>query len=248
MKKYPVSIQLYSVREEAKSDYIGVLKKVASYGYAGVEPAGLYGMSPKEARKVLDDLGLQVSSNHGSLPTPQNLNEIVDLCGTLGYTLHVAGYGPDQFLTEAGTQKAADDFQRAAELLTSHGLRFGFHNHYWEFDHTFGGKTPYQLLMERAPDAFSELDTYWCAVGGGDPSAIVRQYAKRLPLLHIKDGPIDRKEPMTAVGEGRMNWSRIIGAADASTLQWLIVELDRCATDMLEAVRKSAEYLNSHEF
>ncbi len=248
MKKYPVSLQLYSVREEAAGDFVGVLKKVASYGYQGVEPAGLHGMTPKDVRKVLDDLGLKVSSNHGPLPTPQNVNEIVDLAGALGYTLHVAGYGPDQFLIESGAKKAADDFQRAAELLKPHGLRFGFHNHYWEFDHAYGGKTPYQLLMERAPDAFSELDTYWCAVGGGDPAAVVRQYARRLPLLHIKDGPVSRTEPMTAVGEGRMDWTSVVGAADPATLQWLIVELDRCATDMLEAVRKSAAYLNAHEF
>jgi sugar phosphate isomerase/epimerase len=248
MKKYPVSIQLYSVREEAARDFVAVLKKIASFGYVGVEPAGLHGMAPKDVRKVLDDLGLKVSSIHGALPTPQTVNEIVDTASALGYTFHVAGYGPDQFSTEKGALKAAEDFQRAAELLKPHGLRFGFHNHYWEFDHTFNGKTPYQILLEQAPDAFSELDTYWCNVGGSDAASIVRQYGKRMPLLHIKDGPLDRNLPMTAVGEGKMDWKSVIGAADESTTQWLIVELDRCATDMQEAVRKSAAYLASAGF
>ncbi|MCL5998843.1 MAG: sugar phosphate isomerase/epimerase [Chloroflexi bacterium] len=248
MKKYLISVQLYSVREEAKNDFVGVLKKIAAMGYVGVEPAGLHGMAPKDLRKALDDLGLQVSSIHGPIPAPENVNEIVDTAGALGYKLHVAGYGPDQFATESGTLKAADAFQRAAELLKPHGLRFGFHNHWWEFDKKFNGKTPYQILLERAPDAFSELDTYWCAVGGDDPARMLRELGKRVPLLHIKDGPLDRNLPMTAIGEGKMDWKSVIGAADEQTTQWLIVELDRCATDMLEAVRKSAQYLASAGF
>ncbi|MCL4504902.1 MAG: sugar phosphate isomerase/epimerase [Chloroflexi bacterium] len=243
MKKYPVSIQLYSVREQAKHDFVGVLKKIAAMGYVGVEPAGLYGMDPIAVRKVLDDLGLKVSSNHGQLPAPENVNEIVDLAGVLGYTKHISGFGPDQFATEAGALKAAEQFQRAAELLKPHGIRYGFHNHWWEFDKKFNGKPPYELLLANAPDAFSELDTYWCAVGGDDPVRIVKTYGKRLPVLHIKDGSLDRNDNMTAVGDGRMDWQAVIGAADENTLEWLIVELDRCATDMLEAVGKSASYL-----
>jgi sugar phosphate isomerase/epimerase len=243
MKKVPISIQLYSVREQAKHDFVGVLKQIAAMGYVGVEPAGLQGLTAKELRQVLDDLGMQVSSIHGALPTPENVSEIVDSAGALGYTLHIAGYGPDQFATEAGTQKAAEAFQRAAELLKPHGLRFGFHNHWWEFDKKFNGKTPYERVLALAPDAFSELDTYWCAVGGDDPVRVIRQYGQRMPVLHIKDGPLDRNADMTAVGDGKMDWKGVIGAADENTLQWLIVELDRCATDMLEAVRKSAKYL-----
>jgi hypothetical protein len=47
---------------------------------------------------------------------------------------------------------------------------------------------------------------------------------------------------MTAVGEGVMDFPGIIQAGEGST-EWLIVELDRCATDMMEAVEKSYKYL-----
>jgi sugar phosphate isomerase/epimerase len=248
MKKYPVSVQLYSMREEASKDFVGVLKQIAAMGYVGVEPAGLHNMAPKDVRKVLDDLGLKVSSTHGALPTPENVSEIVDTAGALGYTFHIAGYGPDQMATEAGTLKAAEAFQRAADLLKPHGLSFGFHNHWWEFDKKFGGKTPYEILLANAPGAFSELDTYWCAVGGDDPANVLRAYGKRVPLLHIKDGSKNRNDDMTAVGDGKMDWLSVIGAADEPTTQWLIVELDRCATNMAEAVAKSAKYLASAGF
>jgi sugar phosphate isomerase/epimerase len=246
MKKYPISVQLYSVREEAAKDFVGVLKKIASFGYVGVEFAGLHGMAPKDLRKVIDDLGLQVSSTHGDMPTPENVNEIVDTARTLGYTWHVAGFGPDQVKTESDCLKSAATFQQAAELLKPHGIKFAFHNHWWEFDKKFNGKTPHQILLENAPDAYPQLDTYWCAVGGDDVVRVIRSLGTRARLLHIKDGLLDRNEtPMTAVGEGKMDWKTILAATDPNAVEWLIVELDRCGTDMMEAVQKSCKYLAS---
>ncbi len=64
MKAIPISVQLYSVREEAAKDFPGTLKKIARMGYAGVEPAGLHGMPAKRLRTILDDLGLVASSAH----------------------------------------------------------------------------------------------------------------------------------------------------------------------------------------
>jgi len=73
--------------------------------------------------------------------------------------------------------------------------------------------------------------------------AVVRQYAKRIPCLHIKDGPLVQGKPHTAVGKGKMKMAPIIAAADPKVLEWLIVELDECATDMMQAVRDSYAYL-----
>jgi hypothetical protein len=47
---------------------------------------------------------------------------------------------------------------------------------------------------------------------------------------------------MTAVGDGVMDWPSVIQAGQGRA-EWLIVELDRCATDMLEAVSRSYTYL-----
>jgi hypothetical protein len=63
--------------------------------------------------------------------------------------------------------------------------------------------------------------------------------------LHIKDGPLVRDAPMVAVGSGKMDIPSVVAAADPAVLRWLIVELDTCATDMLEAVGKSYGYLVS---
>jgi len=66
-------------------------------------------------------------------------------------------------------------------------------------------------------------------------------------LLHIKDGPCVKNQPMTAVGAGKVD---IAGVAQASakTAEWMIVELDSCATDMLTAVKESHDYLVTKGF
>ncbi len=247
MQPIPVSLQLYSLREEAASDFPGVLAKVAEMGYVGVEFAGLHGMTPAEVRAVLDRVGLVASSTHGPLPTADNLEEIVETARVLGYNRHIAGFGPNQFETREKTLEAAEKAQRAAELLEPHGMTFGLHNHWWEFSTRIDGRCAHEVLMAAAPGAFAEIDTYWVKVGGADPAAVVRQYGVRAPLLHIKDGPGVREAAMTAIGAGVMDWQAVIGAAGPET-EWLIVELDRCDTDMTEAVAASCRYLVANGF
>ena len=245
MKPYPISLQLYSLREEAKDGFPAVLKQVADMGYVGVEFAGLHDFAPADLRRILDDLGLVASSTHGPMPTEENLSEVLETANALGYTRHVSGFGPAQFATKETILESAAIAQKAAELLEGSGISFGIHNHYWEFDHDLDGKYPHEVFMDAAPGAFAQLDTYWIQVGGADPAAIVKQYGARAPLLHIKDGPGNKEQAMTAVGGGIVDWAAVIGAA-ADTTEWLIVELDRCDTDMTEAVAESYRYLISN--
>jgi len=105
----------------------------------------------------------------------------------------------------------------------------------------------YSVREEAAPDVFAELDTYWVQTGGADAAAVIAKYGSRAPLLHIKDGPCDRTKAMTAVGDGVMDWARIMQAVPAST-EWLIVEIDRCEGDMMTAVEKSYRYLTERGY
>ncbi|HOF17786.1 MAG TPA: sugar phosphate isomerase/epimerase [Phycisphaerae bacterium] len=239
----PISVQLYSVREAAKTDFFGVLKQIASFGYAGVEPAGLHGKDPKEIRKVLDDLGMVCSSTHGPLVTKENLSASVDTAKALGYTMLIAGWKKEDWLTLDGIKRAAEAYEQANAMLRPHGLRMGYHNHWWEMD-VVEGKHGLEHFLSLAPNTFAEIDTYWASnFGKVDAPAFVKKWASRAPLLHIKDGPLVQGKPHTAVGGGKMNVPAVVQAADEKTLQWLVVELDECATDMLTAVKQSCEYL-----
>lgn len=238
----PIALQLYSVRAEAAKDFAGTLKRVADIGYKGIEFAGLQGMSPSEVKRIVDDLGLQVCSAHLPLPTPENRGRLVEECGILGIPKVISGFGAAQLKTLDGCQQAAAKVRAAVEALQGSGLAFGLHNHWAEFEKV-DGTFPEDILLEAAPSVFAELDIYWAEVGCGDAAGQVARLKSRIPLLHVKDGLIEPKQPMTAVGSGKLDIPRILQAADPNVLEWLIVELDSYAGDMFEAVEASYRYL-----
>lgn len=243
----PISIQLYTVRDLAKNDFIGVLKQIAAIGYKGVEPAGLHNHKPADIRKVLDDLGMVCSSMHGKLAAPETLNETVDTAKALGCPYIITGWKREDWTTLDGVKRAADAFQAASTLLKPHGLKMGYHNHWWEMP-KLGDKYALEHFYAMSPDTVAEIDIYWATnFGAVDTPALVKRLAKRTPLLHVKDGPLVEKQPHTAVGAGKMNIPACIAAADEKTLQWLIVELDACATDMMQAVKDSYKYLTANK-
>jgi sugar phosphate isomerase/epimerase len=88
---------------------------------------------------------------------------------------------------------------------------------------------------------FFQIDAYWVQTGGQDPAEVVARLGDRVQQLHMKDGPCVRSEPMQALGRGDMDYGQVLRAA--TNLDWLIVELDRVAGDMMEEVAESAAYL-----
>lgn len=239
----PISLQLYTLRNQCARDYLGVLKKVAKIGYRGVEPAGFYGVSPKEVRKVVEDLGMVISSSHTPWVTPHNISESVEIAGIFGLDMMCCGFGPDNFKGMDGIKRTADDVNAMCLALKPHGLKLFLHNHWWEYV-VVDDKLAIDHFAALAPDVLFELDTYWAAnFGANDPVEQVAKFKKRTPLLHIKDGFFVRDQPNVAVGNGKMNFKKVIAAADPEMLRWLVVELDGCATDIFQAIAESHAFL-----
>ena len=212
-------------------------------GYAGVEPAGFFDLAPKEFRNIVEDLGMVVSSSHGPKPDPDNINEVVDVMGDLGADMVVFSWGPDDFSSIGAIEKTAVTANRMTDALKNTGVKFALHNHWWEFE-MVDGRLGYDIFMELCPDLLCEVDTYWaCNFGQNDPAEQVAKNKARTPLLHIKDGPLVKNEPHTAVGKGKMDVPKVIAAADENVLNWVVVEIDSCGTDMTEAVADSYRYL-----
>ena len=238
----PISVQLYSLRNEAQKDFINVLKTVADIGYEGVEPAGFWDLSPKEFKSVVDDLGLKISSTHSPWATSDSLQEAIDVAGVLGIDKVACGYGPDAFKDLEAIKKTAEEVSKMQKILAQAGITLFQHNHAWEFER-IDGHLKYEIYAEICPDVQFEIDTYWAAnFGAENPVDMVQQFLDRTVLLHIKDGPLVKGQPMTAVGSGKMDIPAVINAA-GDTPEWLVVELDQCATDMVQAVKESYAYL-----
>ncbi len=240
----PIAVQLYSLREAAARDFASVIERVGRIGFAGVELAGLHGMPPAELRRRLGDAGLEIAAAHVQAPIGDARDRILDEQDALGTrTLVVPFMPPDRFKTRDAIRKVADEVNESFANANARGFALGYHNHWWEFETTHDGVSAHELLFAQLdPGVFAEVDTYWATVGGRDPAKVVAELGPRARLLHLKDGPADGfKSPMTAAGDGVLDFPAIVAASD--TVQWHIVELDACATDMFDAVEESYRYL-----
>jgi sugar phosphate isomerase/epimerase len=238
----PIALQLYTLREQLARNFKNVVTRVAEMGYVGVEPAGFAGTTADEASNLFADLGLEVCSIHTHLPVGKQKNEVIELAKELEVRRIISSTPRDAFVTTDGVKALCDRWNQAHEVVIEHDLELGLHNHYWEFGQV-EGRSGFDLLIEHLnPGIFFQVDTYWVNTGGGDSVAVIEKLGERAPLLHIKDGPCDPQADMMAIGSGKMDFPPIIQAAQG-TAEWLIVELDRCATDMVEAVQASYRYL-----
>ena len=238
----PIALQLYTVRTLLAADFDGVVAQVAAMGYAGVETAGFPGTTPQAAAALFKRLGLKVVAVHAPLPTGEMKGEGLETCAALECS---------QFIhsgTDRSALKTVDQVRRYSAMLNQinyqlqrEGILLGVHNHWWEFEKA-EDQWIYRILLENTdPSIFFELDTYWIKVAGFDPAAVVQEFGARAHLLHIKDGPGIKDQPNLALGEGVMNIPQVIQASIYP--EWLIVEMDECATDSLVAVKKSFDYL-----
>ena len=242
---YPISIQLYSLREEAKDgNHLKVIKKVADIGYKGVETAGFYGMSPREYRKVMDDHGLTITGHHAGIPKPEQVSEFVETQKILGTPYCISAWlPPEQYSTVDSIKKLAESIEPARVALEKQNVTLCLHNHDFEFQR-LDGRIKLEVLEQFCPKLNYQIDTYWAGnFGAENPAKMVAHFKDKAPLLHIKDGTFEKGVPMVAAGKGKQDFPAIFKAANPAVLKWVIVELDACATDMTQAVADSYTYL-----
>lgn len=241
MKKR-IGTQLYSVRNQLAQDFEGTIRKLAAMGFDGVELAGLpQGITPKAAVALFKSLNLTVSGGHMGMPVGENKNQTIDMARELGCRYIIDGKGPDSFKTLDLVKQSCEQFNEGGRNAAAAGLCLVIHNHWWEFQ-KIGDRLVFDIMLEQlVPEVSFEIDTYWAKTAGVDPAPVIARLGARVPLIHIKDGPCVMGQPMVAAGKGAMEFLPIIAAAKHA--EWLICELDECATDMLDAMRDSLAYL-----
>jgi sugar phosphate isomerase/epimerase len=244
----PIGLQLYSVREALAEDFEGTIRRVAEMGYIGVEPYGGLPTDLNVAATLFNDLGLQVFNSHVGVPEGDGKEALLKIAEAFDLSqVAIAYIPPEQFETIDDIKRTCEQLNQANEFAKSNNLTLGYHNHWWEFKTLNGHSTLELMLSELEQDITLEVDTYWVQAGGMDVLSMLEIVGHRAPLLHIKDGSLNTDDSMLAVGDGKMPVADIIQST-ASTAEWYIVELDRCDTDMLEAVEKSYQYLTSNGF
>ena len=217
-KKYPIGLELYSVRGELARDLPNTLRTVAKMGYEVVEfYAPYYDWKipyAKDVRTLLDDLGLRCYSTHNHIEsfTPgATMDKAIELNQILGSWLLVLATAPNGTNSLEDWKKLSGQLTTAVEMFKPHGLSAGFHNHQTEWTPLDGGPRAMDVLAANTPKEFVlQLDVGTCVNAGADPVAWINANPGRIKVIHLKDwAPGDRaqeKSYRVLFGEGVSPW------------------------------------------
>jgi sugar phosphate isomerase/epimerase len=233
-----IGLQLYTLRAQSAADLEAVLRSVADLGFDGVELHDLHGHSAGQVRTWLDETGLVAVGRHAGLAALESdLPALADEVGTLGTDrIAVAWIEPPDTLEDA--RAVVRRIANVADQARERALRLGFHNHSAELETLDGGQTTLDLLRALPPDLlWLELDLGWIWAAGADPLEQLELARGRCPLVHVKDLRAGARH--TPVGDGDVDYARIVPAAASAGAEWLIVEQDEIDGEPLAAVARS---------
>jgi sugar phosphate isomerase/epimerase len=152
---------------------------------------------------------------------------------------------PGELHNKEGYLKVASEFEKVMGKIKDNGLVLGYHNHGIEFQR-YDGQTGLEILLDNCKGLEAEIDTYWVQYGGGDPAYLIERFSGRCSQLHFKDmGIINNKQVMPPIGEGNLNWEKIIKVAKKAGVKYCLVEMDEPIIDAFESLKRSFEYLTS---
>lgn len=245
-----IAAQLYTLREFTKcpADIAKTMKKVREIGYEAVQVSGMGAIDAGELKKIVDGEGIHICATHISYQKMKDSPEEVIQEHNLWGCKHPAiGGMPTEYRNADGYHAFAKEASEVAKKLAEGGLTFSYHNHSFELE-KFGDKVGLEILRtESDPKYFNlEIDTYWIQHGGGDPADWILRCKGRIPLLHLKDMAMRGSEQLMAeVGEGNLNWPRIMAAAKEAGVEWYLVEQDVCQRDPFESLAISFRNLKA---
>lgn len=244
-KSYGVGLELYTIRDAMAEDVPGSLKKVSELGYRYLEPADyadgkFYGYSPSEFRKMAEDLGMKVVSSHSKVEaagvTLDNAKEMADAHAELGVEYCIQPWVEEVDRTVEKYKKMVSDWNEVGQIMKNVGIQFGYHNHNFEFANLDGVVPYYDIyLPEMDPDLITmEIDLYWVTKAGQDPVEMFNKYPGRFQLFHMKDMLNKNgipfydviKDDICSVGEGVVDFKRILEAKKVAGMKYMFVEDD----------------------
>jgi len=248
VKKIPIALQLYSVREDCARDLYGTLEAVAKMGYDGVEFAGYHGRTAEELRKMLEDLGLKVAGSHLRIDTLKGdeLKKTVEFNKVLGNKYLIVPSLPEEMRnSKAAWIEAARFLNNISEKVKPEGMRVGYHNHAVEFT-PIDGEIPWDIFFgEAKPDVIMQLDTGNAMMGNlsaDEVISIIKKYPGRAVTVHLKEFSATNRKAL--IGEGDMKWEEFFKACESvGGTEWYIVEQESYAYPPLECVKKCLENL-----
>lgn len=227
-KKYPIGLEMYSVRTELAKDLPNTLRQISKIGYEIVEfYAPYYNWTipyAKEVRTMMEDLNLRCYSTHNHIEsfTPgDTMNKAIELNQILGAKFLILATAPGGTSGVEGWKKLCGQLSAATEQFKPHGLTPGFHNHQTEWAKLDGDQRVMDFLAANTPKEFVlQFDVGTCVEAGADPVAWIKANPGRIKIAHLKDwAPGTReneKSYRVLFGEGVSPWKEICAALEAT--------------------------------
>lgn len=239
-------VQLYTFRDQMMQDAKGTLAKIAGLGIKQIESAGsakghYYGLSPKEMKDTCKSLGMTLRSGHSGLNDKfdRTLNDAAEA----GQQYLICSSMPSNGQTVDNYKKAAEAFNKAGEQSKKMNIKFGYHNHDYEFDED-NGKVLYDVLLENTDPNFvhMELDLGWVIVPGKDPIDYFTRFPGRFPLWHLKDMDLVKKHSVE-FGKGGLDIQKMFDNAKLSGLDYFFIEQEEYQNSPLQSMEENMTYL-----
>jgi sugar phosphate isomerase/epimerase len=243
-KSFGVGIQLYTCRDAMAADVPGTLKKLSDMGYKNLELANyadgkFYGFAPKEFKKMVNDLGMDIISSHAAVEskgiTIDVAKKMADSHAEMGVKYCIQPWINDEDRTIEKYKQMIGDWNQVGKIMKEVGIQFGYHNHNFEFKNMDGIVPYYDIFMpEMDKDLITmELDLFWANKAGQDPVAMFNKYPGRFQLLHFKDMHHKQdpffdviKDDVCEVGAGVIDFKTILKSKDVAGMKYFFVEDD----------------------
>lgn len=252
-----LGLQMWSLREIAKTDEIKALDQAKAYGFVELEAGKPAKVPLDQYVAAVKERGFDVVGIHaGYEALGSDLNDVIATAKALGAHYIVCPWitHPKEGLSVEQAHKVAADFNAWGHAIHEAGLQFGWHPHGFEFVRPAdGGRTPFEIIVdETTPENLTlEMDVFWVFHAGQDPVALLRKYGSRWQLMHIKDirkGAVTHlstgSAPPTdnvAVGTGQIDWRAVLRMAEKVGVQHYFIEDETPAP--LQCIPASLKYL-----
>ena len=241
-----VGVQLYTFRDAMTQNPKGTLSKVAELGFKQLESArsdkGLYyGLTPIEMRDTCKALGLSIRSGHVHLDA--DWNQTMEQAAEAGQEYVICSSMPTEGQDIDNYLRVAEAFNKAGEDCKKLGLKFGYHNHSYEFE-SDKGQVLYDVLLENTDSSLvhMELDLGWVVMGGKNPIDYFNEYPGRFPLWHLKDMSILEGES-TEFGKGDLNIAEMLENIDLAGVKYMFMEQEQYDNNPFDSIQYNLNYL-----
>lgn len=234
------------IGKELETDWKGTLKKAASFGYTEIETGNYMGESLEDFLAYLNETGIKlVAGGFEFKATDEELEKSLELLKKLKVGIAVVYWpwytgGP---FSLADCKQSAERLNNLGKVCGENGLEFSWHNHDKEFIRMEEG-LPFDFLMKNTdPELVKcELDIYWAAKGGVDPVELMKKYAGRYNILHIKDMAPGEAKDFECPGSGIIDFREVFREAEKQGIRHFMVERDN-VPDGMACLKSAAEYL-----